>query len=252
MSSDATNRMKDMEAPMPYQRRGDKDFKSEEVEYTYWETTTENIVVIKQIETPSPTQTDPDAKVLSQEKSTESRTTRVKKKVYLLAYGHTVEEDCENFFLCFERLQKKLPKVWQEASSAKGKDATRLWEATEEMLIGTANTNWQTIVDKQADPTARTWEAYKNTMGSYIHDKIMTEDAYNVQVRYLFSRIKPRSMKARDWHVRTQTIIRWMPYLFKDMEHVQRHFPNATWKDWWTTAGKLSDSEVRQIGRAHV
>jgi hypothetical protein len=102
-------------------------------------------------------------------KEVEEEITEMKiKKVTLKTYGKSDQEDCEHFFEAMEKLKKELRTVWEEASKAKDRDAQILFDALDQMLIGTASSQWHNIL---ATETKRDWETFKVLVASTLQPK---------------------------------------------------------------------------------
>ena len=217
---------------IPYQRKAVcVAFKPEETKFSF-DTEVESTKRI--------TRTDEAGKVTEVEETTiESRT----KKVTLRTYGQSDQEDCEHFFEALEKLKRELRKVWEEASKAKDRDAQTLFDALDQMLIGTASSEWHDVLATEAK---RDWEAFKVLVAKYITTKILPEDAYNRQVTYMQERKKPQSLQVKDWWLRMQTMDRYLPYFMPDKETLQLWVPNADFTMWWKK-GSLAEQEKKRI-----
>jgi hypothetical protein len=108
----------DIEAPMPYKRKeGRKEGSEAQFVYEKKETVTKNVIT-----TPAKRQQldatgqvigevqDPD--VITKEEYTSTK----EKKVTLMTYGDTSDEDIESFFDAFDRMKSELKVEWEEAS----------------------------------------------------------------------------------------------------------------------------------------
>lgn len=231
--------IRDTEAPMPYERRK-PHFTAEEVKFSYEYTSHSTKQTVKTIKD--------DKGVAHEEKYNEITTETRVKKVTLKAYSLTSEEDVEHFFEAFERLQKELATVWTEASTAKHKDATILFNAIEKMLAGTANTQWHDVL---GTTTERTWETFKTKMATFICKKVLPEDAYMLQVRYMQERVKPIALESKEWWRRMQTLNRYLVYCFPDHGAMKREFPGEDFQAWWRI-GQLSEAQLRRIVTSKV
>ena len=222
----------DKEAPLPYIRKDEvKNHKAEEVKFKF---------EVEETATKTSETVDADKKtVVTTERIT---STKVKTKT-LKCYGHTAEEDPESFFIAFERLQTEMEIEWRVTESNQGNDAQVLFDAVEKMLIETASTEWKDIL---AQESLRNWKAFKSTMGKYITEKVLPDDAYEAQITYLNERAKPRKLTSRQWYLRMQTISRYLPYFIPNIEKVKLIKASATFPDWWKEGG-LSEFTMRQI-----
>jgi len=115
-------------------------------------------------------------------KEVEKVTTTIPIKVSLKCYGASAGEDRESFFEAFDRLQKALEPEWKDAAQAKDRNASVLFDAFDEMLVGVANSDWQVILGTE---TKRTWETFKVNVAKYICTKVLPPNAYDEQVLYL-------------------------------------------------------------------
>jgi len=178
----------------------------------------------------------------------ESITTERERKRELLVYGMKVDEDVEHFFEAFERLQQELRKDWNRIRGARANDADLLFRAMETMLQGLALTEWKDVIAAYpTQPAPRNWEDYKAMVATYITKKVVGyEDAYRRQRQYLQQRQLPKGMAVADWWKRLQTMNRWLPYLFKDLDDFHRWHPAETFPNWWVS-GQLPDAELRVI-----
>jgi len=221
-----------MDCVIPYKRKTVcADFKPEETKFSY-EQEVES--------TKETTHTDEAGK----ETKTKETITELKvKKVTLKTYGQSDKEDCEHFFEALEKLKRELKKVWEETSKAKDRDAEILFDAFDQMLVGTASSEWHDVL---ATETKRDWEAFKGLVAKYITTKILPEDAYNRQVTYMQERRKPYDLSVKDWWLRMQTIDRYLPYFMPSKEALQLWVPSADFKDWWNK-GSLADQEKKRI-----
>ena len=226
--------MQDAEAAIAYVR-SKTEHKVEEAKFSYEHEATSTRTIAKEVTIEGKTTKEVSSEVVK------SKHTR---KVTLKVYSHSDQEDCEHFFECFERMQKELEGVWMECAKAKDKDATVLFQAFEHMLTGTATSEWHDVLNGE---TERKWETFKTLVSKFIVTKILPEDAYNVQVTYMLERAKPAQLSAKEWWLRMQTMNRYLPYFFKDLENLKKQFPNMTFKDWWKTGGPMSNAELRRI-----
>jgi len=223
----------DKEAPLPYKRRG-KDTTTT-VKFSFdQKVTTEETTKVGDVET------------------TKKITTIKTKKVDLLTYADSSDEDAESFFHAFERYQVELKDTWNEAKKAKTNDAKVLFEGIDKMLKESANTEWHDVLN-QVDTSSglvkypdKDWETFKKSMSEYIMTKILTEDAYDKQKNYLQERIKPLGFTAKQWWLRIQTLNRWLIYFFKELDDLKDEVSGADWKDWWTK-GSIPTAEIRRI-----
>jgi hypothetical protein len=222
----------DAEAPIPFIRKEvARLHKPEETKFSYDK---------QEKSTKSVTTTDNQGVVTeTKEETTATRT----KKVILKCFGNTAEEDCESFFIAFERLRTEMDEDWKEISKAKTNDAQRLFDATDKMLTDTANAEWHDVIEGQG----RDWEAFKTHMATYITTKVLPDDAYDLEVTYLQERMKPMKLEAKQWYLRMQTLNRYLPYFIPTISKLKEiHDSNATFKDFWK-AGMLSDANIKKV-----
>jgi hypothetical protein len=184
-----------------------------------------------------------DEKGVQKEKQIEKVTTNIPVKVTLKCYGASAGEDRESFFEAFDWLQKALEPEWTEAAKAKERDATVLFDALDEVLIGVANSDWRVILGTE---TVRTWSMFKEKVSKYICTKVLPPNAYDEQVLYLRERSKPMSLSATEWNDRLETLSRYLPYFFESVDSLKVEYPSATFTDWWKL-GTLSEAERRRI-----
>ena len=175
--------------------------------------------------------------------STETVQTMQTRKVTLKLYGHSSDEDCEHFFECFEKLQKEMDQEWTQISRAKPNNATLLFDAFEHMLTSNALSQWHDILSTE---NQRTWEHFKILVSQFICFKILPADAYDLQVTYMQESVKPRTLSAKEWWLRMQTLNRYLPYFFPSMESLKVHFPTSTFREWWTEGG-MSSAMLKRI-----
>ena len=176
-------------------------------------------------------------------KEVEKVSTTIPIKVTLKCYGASAKEDRESFFEAFDRMQKALEPEWTAATRAKDRDATVLFDALDELLIGVANTDWRVVLGTE---TKRTWEVFKEKVAKYICTKVLPPNAYDEQVLYLRERAKPMSLTATEWNDRLATLSRYLPYCFESVDALKIEHPTATFTDWWKL-GTLSEAEWRRI-----
>lgn len=227
---------RDSDAPIPYIREKRYiDFKADTVEFKY----THSTKTTKDVER---TDIDKDGNVST---STSKETVSENKvlKATLKTYGKSEREDIEHFFEAFEKMQKSIDDVWKAASANKTNDASVLFNAMETMLTGTANTDWH---DVMTGVTGRNWETYKVTTAKYICEKVLPDDAYMEQTRYMQERNLPRGMSVATWWDRFQTLNRYILYAVKDISELKEIMPDATWPDWWAKGG-ITPAEQRRI-----
>lgn len=174
-------------------------------------------------------------------------TEKREKKVYLKVYKQSNAEDLEHFFEAFEAMQRELQDVWKEAAKAKGNDATVLFNAMEKILSAEALTGWHDVLSKwDSDTTnskARTWEAFKKNVSTFIVTKLCPDDAYDTQRKYMSERYMPEGMEVEDYYKRYCTFNRYLPYLLT-YEQMRLWNPKADFSNWWETGG-FSDQETR-------
>lgn len=165
-------------------------------------------------------------------------------KIYLKTYSHTTKEDCEHFFEAFEKLKKELRTEWDKSKVVMTNDATVLFEAFDEMLTGVvANAQWNGVLGMES---SRTWAMFKAKVAEFITTKVLPEDAYSRQVSFMRERSKPRSLTAKDWWSRIQTLNQYLPYFFTTIDEFKEHYPTETFRSWWVTGG-LTELELKQI-----
>ena len=221
-----------MDCIIPYQRKAVcVDFKPEDTKFSF-EQEVES--------TKKTTRTDAAGQVtVTEETSIEMKT----KKVTLKTYGQSDKEDCEHFFEALERLKRELRPQWETASEAKDRDAAVLFDAIDQMLIGTANSEWHDVLATSSD---RDWEAFKTLVAKFITTKVLPEDAYNRQIIYMQERRKPYKLSVRAWWLRMQTMDRYLPYFIPDKETLKRLRPKADFSKWWVE-GSLSEEDKKRI-----
>jgi hypothetical protein len=176
-------------------------------------------------------------------KQVEKVSTNIPVKVTLKCYGASAGEDRESFFEAFDRLQKALEPEWTEAAKAKDRDATVLFDALDEVLIGVANSDWRVILGTE---TTRTWSMFKEKVAKYICTKVLPPNAYDEQVLYLRERSKPMSLSATEWNDCLETLSRYLPYFFESVDDLKVEYSTATFADWWKI-GTLGEAERRRI-----
>ena len=225
----------DSEAPIAYIRQKG-DYKLEDTKFSYEHEVESVRATTKVLKLP-----DERTETEVSNETVKSMHTR---KVTLKVYSHSNQEDCEHFFECFEKLQKELDEEWLASSQAKDKDATVLFKAFEHMLNGVATSEWHDVLQNETD---RTWETFKILVSIFISTKILKENAYDAQVRYMQERGKPKQLNAKDWWLRMQAMNCYLPYFMKNMDMLKRQAPTANFKDWWNKGGSLSDTELRRI-----
>jgi len=184
-----------------------------------------------------------DEKNIKIGKEVEKVSTTIPIKVTLKCYGASSKEDRESFFEAFDRLQKALEPEWTEATKAKDRDATVLFDALDELLIGVANSDWKVVLGTE---TKRTWETFKEKVAKYICTKVLPPNAYDEQVLYLRERAKPMSLSATEWNDRLETLSRYLPYFFESVDALKNEHTTATFTDWWKL-GTLGEAERRRI-----
>jgi hypothetical protein len=119
------------------------------------------------------------------------------KKVTLMTYGDTSDEDIESFFDSFDGMKSELKLKWEEASQAKANSAAILFKAMDRMLTDTAETEWRDIIEETIDEKGtklyakNTWEDFKKAVLKYITTKVLPENACDKQRTYLQERVKP-------------------------------------------------------------
>ena len=239
----------DAEAPLPFVREK-SDFIPETVkfEYEYEVASTRTITKQRPAAPPQPgAQADqppsPRAAQMLTEIVTETIREKKSRKATLKMYERTTKEDSEHFFECFEKLQKELAPIWDQAKRAMRNDATVLFDGFEHMLTGTANSQWHDVL---TDYPGRTWEDFKKAVATYICTKVLPDDAYDRQVSHMTERMKPKGLTAKDWWLRMQTMNRYLPYFFPSMDKLKEEVPNATFPDWWIE-GNLSGATLKRI-----
>ena len=220
---------KDTEAPMAYVRTK-KDYKQEEAKFVYEREVTSRRTINKTV----------NEKIIQE---TETTTEMTPRKVILKVYGHTEEEDCEHFMECFERLQTEMAAEWLTISKAKGNDAKNLFNAFENMVVGSAKAEWHDVLMTTND---RDWESFKTLVSKFICSKILPDDAYNRQVTYMQERTKPMALTAKDWWLRMQTLNRYLPYFIPSREALKREFPTSDFTDWWKQGG-IDNTSMKRI-----
>ena len=240
--------VEDKEAPLPYIRRY-PDFKPEEVKFEYEYEKESTKVTTKKYRKENTEVVETYTEVTTEVRS---------KKVTLKCYGHTWEEDPIVFFQCYTKMLKDLESVVRKASASKASDANTLFRAMDKMLIGTANANWQTTLQELAkEPTyldvrrnlKQNWEVYKNAVASYICGQVFSQPGiYDLQVKYLQNRHKPKGFTAMEWHRRFQEYNSYLCYLFPSLEAMKRQFEGADFTMWMTAkAGSLTEAQERRI-----
>ena len=229
----------DHKAPVPYIRRA--KFEAKETKFMY----DQFAINMKTVKTNEGTKEELETK--------ETTTYTREKKVKLTTYGHTSEEDAEHFFEAFEKLKKELGEEWKNASESKDSSAQVLFEATDKMLIGTANAEWQNILKEDPDMEfSKSWEMFKTRMATFICKVILSDDAINQQLSYLRERMKPADLTVKEWYLRLQTLRRYLIYFVKDMKTLKQHCgSDCNFKDWWKKE-ILGDHDVRMIVTTRV
>ena len=163
-------------------------------------------------------------------------------KVNLRVYSQSAEEDRERYFEAFEILKKRIEPEYNEAMKSKTNDAKVLFEAFDEMLDGTANTNWHDVL--QQEPK-RDWGTFKIKVSEFVCTKVLPKDAYNTQVNYLMERSKPMKLTVEQWWARYQTLNNRLPYMIPTMDRLKAEVPNADFKAWWIE-GALNDAVCKR------
>ena len=220
-----------MDTVIPYERKKKcMEYKGETTKFSY----EKEVISTKKTATK-----DKGVKVERVEEITEEKV----RKVTLKTYGQGSEEDCEHFFCAFEQLQRELHEEWDAAISGKKKDARVLFHAFDQMLTGTASSEWHDIL---VGTNKRDFDTFKVLVARYITTKVLPEDAYTRQVTYMQERRKPYGMEVKEWWLRMQTIDRYLRYFFPNVESLQRWVPSAELKDLWMVGG-LGEQEKKRI-----
>ena len=206
---------------------------------------------VKQVEEYETTETKPDG---TTSKTTTKKTTSGKreKKVTLKIFTMDEKEDKEHFFEAFMTLKRELEEQWNEASQAKNRDATVLFDAFDKMLGGVASTEWRdTLAEK--DPTTqlpisnRDWETFKTLVSHFITRKVIrSKQGFEHQRQYLQEQTMPMGMDVRTWNLRRETLNGYLPYMIDSMEMLKKWFPDADFKGWWVK-GAISPQEMKVI-----
>ena len=163
-------------------------------------------------------------------------------KVTLRVYSQSAEEDRERYFEAFEVMKKRVEPEYNEAMKSKTNDAKILFEAFDEMLDGTANTNWHDVL--QQEPK-RDWETFKTKVSEFVYTKVLPKDAYNIQVNYLMERPKPMKLTVAQWWARYQTLNNRLPYMIPTIGRLKAEVPGADFKAWWIE-GSLSEAACKR------
>lgn len=227
------NEILDQEVPMPYVRRK-PDYKADEVKYTF----EKQVQSLRTTTKTGGTVAAPTTETYS-ERVVETKI----KKVTLKTYGQSSEEDSDHFFEAWERFRSELEDEWEEAAKNKANDAKILFNGFDKMLIGTASAQWSNTLGEEQK---RDWETFKVKVSEYITTKVLSDDAYNLEVGYLQERTKPMALLVKPWWLRMQTLNRRLPFYIRSMAMLKRYFPDADFKKWWT-AGSLADPELKRI-----
>ena len=223
----------DKEAPLPYIRTKD-EFKQESVEFLFDKEKESTITKVK---------TDADGKKTGEE--IEKTTTKSRYTVDLKTYGQSTKEDREHFFEAFDRLQKALVPEWKQAQRSMTTDCPVLFDAIDEMLIGTASQNWHDVLDGETDTT---WQTFKGKVAMFICQKVLPQDAYNRQVSYMAERSKPMSLTAQEWWDLFQTVNRYLPFMIPNTTKLKEEVQGVTFPDWWVK-GSLTEAAQRRENR---
>ena len=135
-------------------------------------------------------------------------------KVVLNVYGGSEEEDCERFFEMFERFQKEMKKFgkWDD-NATQSTDASVLFDAFDECLSGTAQTDWYEILEGPVS-NSQTWKDFKNNVTKYIMRKVLPpNNPYQTQRNYMEQRVMPEGMPFTVWWKRVQTLSQYLQYM---------------------------------------
>jgi hypothetical protein len=221
-----------MDCVIPYERKIKCiEFKGETTKFVYEREMVSKKKIIQKTRTGVTTETTEEIK--------EDKT----KKITMKTYGQTNEEDCEHFFESFEKLQRELHTEWEKSSANKVNDAQILFDAFDQMLTGTASSEWHDVL---ASNNKRDWEAFKCLVSQYITTKVLSEDAYTRQVTYMQERKKPFNMGVKEWWLRMQTMDRYLKYFFPNFSSLKRWFPSTDFNGWWNEGG-LTEQEKKRI-----
>ena len=213
---------------VPYKRT--THAKTGTVKYTYMEEYT------KTIKETSKVQGQPGETV-----TTKEITEWKEKSVILKKFAQSMDEDVEDLFELILQLIQELP--WATISAAKGNEATILFQAMDHCLISTALANWKTVVGEEK---SRTWETYKILLAAFICTKVLSEDAYDIQVAYMQTRLKPSFLSFKEWLLRLQTMNRYLPFMYATLKDLKSRDSTCIWTDWFVKGG-LSDTQIKDI-----
>jgi len=103
-------------------------------------------------------------------------------EVALKTFAHSFDEDGEHQPEALQMVEKELEVEWIEASGAKTNDATVPFQATDRMLLHSANAEWMDAIgrcDKKHDnKTAKNWEKFKLCVTDFATRVVFKPDAW--------------------------------------------------------------------------
>jgi hypothetical protein len=128
-----------------------------------------------------------------------------------------------------------------------------LFDATDKLLIGTANANWQAVLNtKGMEPenmdgnaTKQNWETYKKLVAHFICHHIYSESGiYDQQVKYTQNQHTTKGLTAKKWHRLIEEYNSYLCYLFPSLDTMKWQFENTNFSNWMTKeAGSLTKAQ---------
>ena len=170
------------------------------------------------------------------------------RKIKLLQWTKSVDEDAEHCFEAFAVMRQELKHMVDISKDSVTTDAQVLFDATEHFLGGQAVDRWRdTLRLTDESGMDRTLRQYKLSMAHFISEHVLIGDgSYVKQKRYLENRNLIRGLDVRTWRARLETLSGYLPFFFGSLEALKQWYPSAHAGTLWTV-GQLSQAEISTI-----
>ena len=170
------------------------------------------------------------------------------RKVTIRTFGDTEYEDAESFFLFLEDFEKEMTrfKKWDKDANHNA-DVTELFTQFDQCLRHSAQTDWYDVLGGPV-PTGTSWQEWKESLSQYIMEKILPENAYRKQRRYMEHRKKPKALSLDVWWRRVKTLSHYLRF-FVDKDTMEEYSGGVhkRWKDLWVNFGPFNQYELNNI-----
>jgi len=118
---------------------------------------------------------------------------------YIKTYSATENEDAEAFLDMFMDFRENMEtkNMWDD-NATQTTDASRLFLHFKIVLRGTAKNDWLDVLNEN-QPHGETWKDWKTLVPKFILKKVLPQNAYAKQKRYIEERSMPAEMDVQTY-----------------------------------------------------